>query len=114
MEFTETVCFMAIYFVDYCNQFLLEHLLEHPACEIFDRYTSDSTIQKNLHSLVKLLYAEKIVKKVIWPEDGRELLQDIGNRICVNYQILEVFAVVLQNSPATWTIGSNILKEYSK
>ena len=89
-------------------------MLDHPACEIFDRYTSDPAILNNLYSLVDLLYAEKIFKKVKWPEDGKELLQDIGNGICVNHQILKAFAVVLQKSLATMIIGGNILKEYSK
>ncbi|XP_019851729.1 PREDICTED: uncharacterized protein LOC109581770 isoform X2 [Amphimedon queenslandica] len=91
-----------------------KHSQEHPACEIFERYTSDSSIQKNLLSLVNLLYGEKIVKKVLWPKDGRELLQHIGNSICVNYQILEAFGVVLQQSPVTMSIGRNILKEYKR
>ena len=96
--------------------------LEHPACEILYHYTSDPSIQVSISHLATLLYNEKVVKQ---PKQdfiphrsskrgGQFLLEQVKKAVCDNYQILEKFAAILQQSPSTSETGNAIMNEYSE
>ena len=95
--------------------------LEHPACEILYRYTSGSSIQEPISNLTTLLYKENVVKqKEFIPHRssrrklGQLLLEQVKKAVCDDYQILEKFAAILQQSPSTIETGSAIMNEYSE
>ena len=95
--------------------------LEHPACEILYRHTSDPSIHEPISNLAPLLYKENVVKqKEFIPHRssrrklGQLLLKQVKKAVCDNYRILEKFAAILQLSPSTIETGSAIMNEYSE
>ena len=56
-----------------------------------------------------------MVTKEVWSSEEIELLlNDVQNAVCKNYQLLKTFAVILQKSATTVTVGNAIMNEYSK
>ena len=95
--------------------------LEHPACEILYHYTSDPSIQVPISHLATLLYKENVVKQPKQEfiphrssERGQFLLEQVKKAVCDNYQILEKFAAILQQSSSTIKMGNAIMNEYSE
>ena len=94
--------------------------LEHPACEILYRHTSDSSIQEPISNLATLLYKENVVKQEEFSlhrssrRGGQLLLKQVKKAVCDNYQILEKFAAILQQSSSTIKTGNAIMNEYSE
>ena len=101
---------------------LIDHYLlhlEHPACKIFDHYTSNSSIQEPVSNLATLLYKEDIIKQEFIPhrssrEGGQSVLKQVKKAVCDDYQILEKFAAILQQSPSTIETGKAIMDKYSE
>ena len=102
-----------------CSHFLY---LEHPACGILYRHTSDPSIHEPISHLAKFLYSEKVVKQPkqeLKPHRssksrGQFLLEEVKKAVCDNYQILEKFAAILQRSSSTRETGNAIMNEYGE
>ena len=94
--------------------------LEHPACEILYRYTTDPYIQNSISHLATFLYKMNVVKQkefISLRSSGRVgqlLLKQVKEAVCANYQNLEKFATILQHSPYTTEKGNAIMNEYSE
>ena len=94
--------------------------LEHPACEILYRHTSDPSIHEPISNLATLLYKENVVKQkefILHTSSrrvGQLLLKLVKKAVCDNYQILKKFAAILQRSRSTIETGNAIMNEYSE
>ena len=91
--------------------------LEHPACKILARYTSNlsrSNLPALRHDLTGLLCLEKLATRGTNRKEGSALLDEVKEAVCIDYQNLKVFAEILCKSLTTAKIGSAIKEEYSK
>ncbi|XP_019864045.1 PREDICTED: uncharacterized protein LOC109593387 [Amphimedon queenslandica] len=90
---------------------------KHPACKILACHSAQqSVIAAALPQLVIVLYLTKLIKEMILPTNvqGENLLIQIKEAVCNDYQKLEAFAVILCKVKATIEIGNSLLKEYSE
>ena len=88
--------------------------LEHPACKILARYTSNQTLISALHcDLTGFLYSEELATRGTNRKEGSVLLDEVKEVICIDYRNLEVFAEILCESDTTAKIGRAIKKKFS-
>ena len=95
---------------------IILYFLEHPACKILDHYTSNPSIYEPISNLATSLYKENVVSQMI-PRSSRRgqlLMEQVKKAVCDNYQILEKFAAILQQSSSTKETGNAIMNEYSE
>ncbi|XP_019857549.1 PREDICTED: uncharacterized protein LOC109585848 [Amphimedon queenslandica] len=87
---------------------------KHPACKILACYTSKRSLVSALARLVMLLYEAELIKEMILPakNQGRALLLEVKEAVCVDYRKLKVFADILCKITTTAKIGNAIVKQY--
>lgn len=109
--------------IDMNSEFILNTLyllcfiiLEHPACKILARYTSKQSLVSALSQLVLVLYGAQLIKEMILPakKQGKALLQEVKEAVCVDYRKLKAFADILCKITTTAKIGNAIMKQYGK
>ncbi|XP_019857393.1 PREDICTED: uncharacterized protein LOC109585709 [Amphimedon queenslandica] len=87
---------------------------KHPACKILACHLVQQSLLTALPQLVILLQIEKMIKEMILPANiqGEDLLIQIKETVCKDYQKLKVFAEILCKVKAFAEIGNTIMKEY--
>ena len=108
--------FIAILFLN-SRSYLFIYYLEHPACKILARYTSDRTVVSALSfELVIELYLADLIKETVLSnyKQKEAVLGEIKEAVCHDYRKLKVFAEILCKHTATARIGYAIMRDYSK
>ena len=94
------------------------YFLEHPACEILNRYVNNPSLEIVLPQLTVILHDEKLIRKIKLPPSGQAqvnvLLSEIKEAVCNDYHKLEKLAKMLCDMTETAEVGNAIIKEYSK
>ena len=90
--------------------------LEHSACRILARHTSNqSVVTARLPQMAQLLHSEMLINETVCVKKEEDmLLIEIVKAVCIDSNKLEVFAKILLQYTATMEIGNTIMREYSK